>query len=243
MAVQTIFKRHELKYRLTKQQYKQLCRCMEKYMVLDSYGRHKISNVYFDTDNFSIIRHSIEKPKYKEKLRLRVYGQPGDDTVSFIELKKKYDGVVYKRRIQSTQSDAMSYLCSDAELGDTSQIKKEVDYYKGMHNSLSPSIYLSYEREAFYSPDDENFRITFDFNIKMRDVDISPYESEQDINILSDDIVLLEVKTVKGLPFWFVDFLGENGLYKTSFSKYGTAYNNFILPKYLKRLRGGEDAQ
>ncbi len=243
MAAQTIFKRHELKYSLTKKQYEQLCLCMENHMVLDSYGRHKISNVYFDTDNFSIIRHSIEKPKYKEKLRLRVYGQPSEDTVSFIELKKKYDGVVYKRRLQSTQSDAMSYLCNNAELEDTSQIKKEVDYFKGAHDSLSPSIYLSYEREAYYSPDDENFRITFDFNIKMRDVDISPYESNQDIKVLSDDIVVLEVKTVKGLPFWFVDFLGKNSLYKTSFSKYGTAYNNFILPKYLERFRGVADAQ
>ncbi len=243
MAFQTVFKRYELKYRLTKQQYNQLCRCMEKHMVLDSYGRHKISNVYFDTDNFSIIRHSIEKPKYKEKLRLRVYGQPGEDTVSFIELKKKYDGVVYKRRIQSTLSNAMSYLCNNTELEDTSQIKKEVDYFKGIHNNLSPSIYLSYEREAYYSPEDENFRITFDFNIKMRDNDISPYESNKDVKILSDDIVVLEVKTVKGLPFWFIEFLGENGLYKTSFSKYGTAYNNFILPKYLKRQRGMADAQ
>ncbi len=243
MAVQTVFKRHELKYSLTKRQYELLCRCMENRMVLDSYGRHKISNVYFDTDNFSIIRHSIEKPKYKEKLRLRVYGNPGEDSVSFIELKKKYDGVVYKRRLQSTQSVAMSYLCSKTELGDTSQIKKEVDYFKGMHSSLLPSIYLSYEREAYFSPDDENFRITFDFNIKMRDVDISPYESDDDVMILSDDAVVLEVKTVKGLPFWFVDFLGKNGLYKTSFSKYGTAYNNFILPKYLKRQRGIADAQ
>ncbi len=243
MAFQTIFKRHELKYSLTKQQYKQLCRCMEKYMLLDRYGRHKISNVYFDTDNFSIIRHSIEKPKYKEKLRLRVYGQPDDNTVSFIELKKKFNGVVYKRRLQSTQLNAMSYLCSKAELEDTSQIKKEVDYFKGVHSSLSPSIYLSYEREAYYSPDDENFRITFDFNIKMRDVDISPYESNKDVNILPDDTVVLEVKTVKGLPFWFVEFLGKNGLYKTSFSKYGTAYNNFILPKYLERFRGIENVK
>ncbi len=243
MAVQTIFKRHELKYSLTWQQYKNLCECMKKYMLLDSYGRHKISNVYFDTDTFSIIRHSIEKPKYKEKLRLRVYGKPDEDRVSFIELKKKYDGVVYKRRIQSTQSGAMMYLCNKTELEDTSQIKKEVDYFKGIHSNLSPSIYLSYEREAYYSPDDENFRITFDFNIKMRDVDVSPYESDKDVKILSDDIVVLEVKTVKGLPFWFIDFLGQNGLYKTSFSKYGTAYNKFILPKYLKRLRGVADAQ
>ncbi len=243
MAIQTIFKRYELKYRLTKQQYNLLCRRMKEHMVLDSYGRHKISNVYFDTESFSIIRHSIDKPKYKEKLRLRVYGQPGEDKVGFIELKKKYDGVVYKRRIQANQSDAMSYLCCETELNDTSQIKKEVDYFKGLYNKLSPSIYLSYEREAYYSPDDENFRITFDFNIKMRDVEISPYESDDDIKILSDDVIVLEVKTVKGLPRWFVDYLGENGLYKTSFSKYGTAYNTFILPKYLERFRGVPDAK
>ncbi len=242
MAIQTIFKRHELKYRLTKQQYSLLCDCMKNHMVLDSYGRHKISNVYFDTDDFSIIRHSIERPKYKEKLRLRVYGQPNEDSMSFIELKKKYNGVVYKRRIPSTQSKAMSYLCNESELDDNSQIKKEVDYFINTHKHLSPSIYLSYEREAYYSLSDEDFRITFDFDIKMRDIDISPYESEHDVNILLDDCVVLEVKTVWGLPFWFIDFLGQNGLYKTSFSKYGTAYNNFILPKYIQRFRGVANA-
>ncbi len=242
MAVQTIFKRHEIKYTLTNQQYRLLCECMQNHMVLDNYGRHKISNIYFDTDDFSIIRHSIEKPKYKEKLRLRIYGQPDENNVGFIELKKKYDGVVYKRRLPSTQAQALSYLCNKTELEDCSQIKKEVDYFITSHKRLSPSIYLSYEREAYYSPNDEDFRITFDFNIKMRDVDVTPYESEQDVDVVSGDCVVLEVKTVWGLPFWFVEFLGKNGLYKTSFSKYGTAYNNFILPKYIKRFRGAANA-
>ncbi len=243
MAIQTIFKRHELKYQLTKTQYYLLCETMKSHMLMDDYGRHKISNIYFDTDDFRIIRHSIDRPKYKEKLRLRIYGKANDNTTSFIELKKKLNGVVYKRRLPTTVADAMSYLCNESDLNDASQIKKEVDYFKSSHKRLAPRVYLSYEREAYYTLQDEDFRITFDFNIRMRDTDISPYESEDDIRILPDDRVLMEVKTVQGLPFWFVDFLGENGLYTTSFSKYGTAYKLFIFPKYLDYFRGMANAQ
>ncbi len=236
MATQTVFKRYELKYILTRNQYLNLIQYMQDYMAIDEYGRHKISNIYFDTSDYRIIRHSIEKPKYKEKLRLRLYGEPKEDSTTFIELKKKYNGVVYKRRVPATQSKAVSYLCDGKSLGSDTQIVKEIDYF--MHNyDLLPKVYLSYEREAFYSFFDENFRMTFDFNIKMRDKKVSLYSDENDKKVLSDDLVLLEVKTVNGLPFWFLEFLGENHIYKTSFSKYGTAYNKYILPKFMESLK------
>ncbi len=237
ISPQTIFARSEIKYKLTKSQHALLYETMKNYMQQDEYGRHKISNIYFDTRDYKIIRHSIEKPKYKEKLRLRIYGEPKDESPAFIELKKKYDGIVYKRRILSSQNDACEYLISNKPLEENSQIKSEIDYFLKTSGELLPRVYLSYEREAYFCKADENLRMTFDFNIKMRDSDVSLLSSEKDVDVLDKNYVLMEVKTLNGLPFWLVDFLSENKIYKTSFSKYGTGYEKFILPKYLNSRR------
>ncbi len=237
MAIQNIFERMELKYMLTTEQYQKLCDYFSPHMELDKYGRHKISNIYFDTEDYRVIRHSLEKPRYKEKLRLRIYGEPQADSPAFIELKKKYNGVVYKRRISAEQSKAFAYLLEGAEPEQPSQIHKEIDYFKSTFEDLTPRVYLSYEREAYFSHEDDNFRMTFDFKIKMRNNDVSLYDSEQDLPILSDQYVLMEVKTVQGLPFWFLNFLKENEIYRISFSKYGKGYNQYILPQYLADQR------
>ncbi len=235
--MQNTFKRFELKYILSHTQYTHLCTCMKEHMHLDSYGKHKISNIYFDTNDYKIIRHSLEKPRYKEKLRLRVYGEPQENGLAFIELKKKFDGVVYKRRIPYSQGNALSYLCDEQAHEELCQIGKEVKYFQQIYKGLIPKVYLSYEREAYFCPNDEHFRMTFDFNIKMRDSHLSLFDHDIDKKIVDDNTILLEVKTVEGLPFWFLDFLNQNRLYKTSFSKYGTAYNLFILPKFVKELK------
>ncbi len=235
---QTNFKRYELKYILTTQQYKMLLDSMPSDMILDSYGRHKISNIYFDTEDYRIIRHSLEKPKYKEKLRVRCYGEPSDEAIAFIELKKKFNGVVYKRRVYSDQRKVFSYLDGGTNAMEQSQILNEIDYFKNSFNEIRPRVYLSYEREAFFSTIDENFRLTFDFNIMARDSDVSLYSSDNDMEVLSNDFVLLEVKTVMGLPNWLLEFLSENSIYKTSFSKYGTAYMTYFSSEFIESLRG-----
>lgn len=237
MAVQTVFKRYEIKYSLTKEQYSNLLICMNDHMQQDEYGRHKISNIYFDTEDYKVIRNSLEKPNYKEKLRLRIYGEPKSDGLAFIELKKKFNGVVYKRRMTAPQREALSYLCDETKLSNKTQIQKEIDYFKQNYDNLVPRIFLSYEREAYYCLEDENFRMTFDFNIKMRDVNVSLKSSSKDKKVVDDERVLLEVKTAQGLPFWFLDFLRENEVFKMSFSKYGTAYKTYLLPAFLQNLR------
>ncbi len=239
---QTNFKRYELKYILTVKQYENLLNHMPSDMKLDNYGRHKISNIYFDTDDYRIIRHSLEKPKYKEKLRVRCYGEPSDDATAFIELKKKYNGVVYKRRVYSEQYKVFGYLCNGADSVEHSQILSEIDYFKNCYDEIKPKVYLSYEREAFFSSLDENFRLTFDFNIMARDSDVSLYSSERDKEVLGSEYVLLEVKTVMGLPSWFLEFLSENHIFKTSFSKYGTAYRTYFSPQFIESLRSVANA-
>ncbi len=233
---QTNFKRYELKYVLTMKQYEMLLAQMPSDIKLDEYGRHKISNIYFDTEDYRIIRHSIEKPKYKEKLRVRCYGEPGEQATAFVELKKKFNGVVYKRRIYAKQKNILSYLCENSNAVESSQILNEINYFKSCYDELKPKVYLSYEREAFYSTKDENFRLTFDFNIKARDNDVSLYESDEDLEVLPKEYVVLEVKTIIGLPSWFLKFLQENKIYKTSFSKYGNAYRTYFMPEFVRSL-------
>ncbi len=222
MNVQTVFKRYELKYILTQNQYIKLCEVMKDYMEFDQYGRSKISNIYYDTDDYRIIRKSIEKPQYKEKLRLRCYGVPNEHTPIYVELKKKYKGVVYKRRM----------LLQEKE----SQIGKEIEYFKSQYDGMKQAVYLSYDREAYYGKEDPEFRITCDFHIKMRNHHISFGENPQDIAVLDHNLVLLEVKTIMGLPEWFLLFLGSEGIYKTSFSKYGKAYEQYIMPNMAQNL-------
>ncbi len=162
---------------------------------------------------------------------------PHTHLVAFVELKKKYNGVVYKRRITYRQKNAIEYLYDVEHHDNSSQIQKEVDYFISTYDNLLPSVYLAYNREAYYNEEDPNFRMTFDFDIVMRDTDVSLSNSTEDVEVLSSKYVLLEVKTVQGLPFWLLKFMRDNDINKTSFSKYGTGFNKYILPKFLEELR------
>ena len=165
MAYQTVFKRYELKYMLTLEQKEKILEAMEPYMALDQYGRTTIRNIYFDTDNYRLIRHSIEKPVYKEKLRIRSYRQADPESPVFVELKKKYDSVVYKRRLSLPEEEAMEWVSGEQHPEHTSQkktqISDEIDYFLTYYKTLHPAVFLSYEREAYYSKDGDDFRVTF----------------------------------------------------------------------------------
>lgn len=230
MAYQAVFKRYELKYMLTMAQKEALLQVMEPYMALDQYGRTTIRNIYFDTDNYRLIRRSIEKPMYKEKLRIRSYRKTEKKDKVFVELKKKYDGVVYKRRVSMPQQTAMDWICDGVGAPD-SQIGREIEYFRNFYQGLRPAVYLSYEREAFYSKDGSDFRVTFDDHIYARQDRLSLLEEPGGTSILPEGMVLMEVKTSGAIPLWMTKHLTENRIFKTSFSKYGTAYQTMIFDK------------
>lgn len=236
MSYQMIFQRYELKYLLTPKQKMEVLQTMEPYMAIDQYGRTTIRNIYFDTDTFRLIRRSIEKPAYKEKLRLRSYQRAMDQDPVFVELKKKYKSVVYKRRLVLPQAQAMDCLCTGKPLPVDSQIAQEIDYFCSYYKKLSPTVFLSYEREAFYALDGSDFRVTFDENILARRKDFSFEKGIYGIPLLPAGMTLMEIKTSGGIPLWMVRCLTENKIYKTSFSKYGTAYQKEIQYGY----QGGE---
>lgn len=231
MPYKNVFKRHELKYMLTRQQKQRIVAAMAPYMNLDKYGRITIRNLYFDTDNYRLIRRSIEKPVYKEKLRIRSYVQAAPDSPVFVELKKKYKSVVYKRRISLPEKSAIEWLCGHSKCEKRTQISAEIDYFMSYYENMHPTVFLSYDREAYYSLAGDDFRVTFDDNVLCRSHNLSLQEDVGGIPILDDDKVLMEIKCSGGMPLWMAEILSRERLYKTSFSKYGTAYKTLIYPK------------
>ena len=231
MAVQTVFRRYELKYLLTMAQKETVLKAMQPYMTLDKYGRTTIRNLYYDTDTYLLIRRSIEKPAYKEKLRIRSYSRVDGDSAAFVELKKKYKSVVYKRRISLPYTDATAWLSREKHPAKHTQIANEIDYFLDYYGSLHPTVFLSYVREAYYANDGSDFRVTFDDNILCRQEDLSLESEVYGTPILPEGKVLMEIKCSGGIPLWMTQVLSKEQIYKTSFSKYGTAYGMLIFPQ------------
>jgi hypothetical protein len=228
MAYQAVFKRYEMKYMMTKKQQKAFLEAMAPYMKLDDFGHTTIRNLYFDTDNYRLVRQSIEKPIYKEKLRIRSYKQVGVNDKVFIELKKKYDEVVYKRRESLNLGEMRMWLNGGGSFPKQTQIGREIDYFFEYYKTLEPRVFLSYEREAFYSLDGSDFRVTFDENILARCEELSLSSEPWGEKLIDDGMVLMEIKTSGGIPLWMANVLTQQKIYKNTFSKYGEAYANMI---------------
>ena len=235
MAFQTVFKRYELKYMLTATQKAAVLRAMESRMALEQYGRTTIRNIYFDTADYRLIRRSSEKPAYKEKLRLRSYAQATRESTVFVELKKKYDDVVYKRRIDLGYQEAMDWLCQEKPDPVGTQITREIQYFMDFYGALQPQVFLSYEREAYYDLQGSDFRVTFDENILCRQTDVNLSSLVYGEGILPAGMTLMELKCSGGIPLWMVKVLSQEKIYKTSFSKYGTAYKQLIFSHSMKQ--------
>lgn len=228
MAYQMTFKRYELKYLLNKKEKEEILLAMKPHMKLDDYGRTVIRNIYFDTENFRLIRRSLEKPVYKEKLRIRSYKPVQITDLVFVEIKKKYKSVVYKRRLLLPEKTVMESFRTGEPLPVCSQIGDEIQYFREYYKNLQPSVFLSYEREAFHSLDGSDFRVTFDENILYRRNDISLGSEIYGHPLLGKQQTLMEIKTSGGIPLWMSETLTKHHLYKTSFSKYGSAYQRMM---------------
>ncbi|MGN0305150.1 MAG: polyphosphate polymerase domain-containing protein, partial [Lachnospiraceae bacterium] len=239
MGYQAVFKRYELKYLLTKEQKARVLQAMEPYMAPDQYGLTTIRNIYFDTDNYRLIRHSIEKPIYKEKLRIRSYQKADPHSMVFIELKKKYDSVVYKRRLSLEEKRAVEWIRGKTHHIQNSQIGEEIDYFLDYYKTLRPVIFLSYEREAFCERTGGDFRVTFDGQILGRQEALSLEDDVWGSSLLPEELTLMEIKCSGGIPLWMTHILSRECLFKTSFSKYGMAYQKIIYPQMKGDLQYG----
>ena len=221
------FKRKENKYLITPQQHKLLLDMIGSHLKEDEFGESTICNIYLDTPTNYLIRQSIEVTEddlpYKEKLRIRSYGIPGENDKVFIELKKKFKGIVYKRRIATTLAKAESYL-KEGKLPEESQIMKEIDYTMKKYGRPAPSMMVFYERKAWFDKDQPSLRITFDRNTRYRAEDLS-YEYGMSGKLLfTDDTRIMEIKACGAYPQWLVEALDALKIRKQSFSKIATAF-------------------
>ena len=220
-----VFQRIEKKYVLTPEKYELLRAKLSPYIEEDEFGLSAICNIYFDTDEGELIRRSIDKPIYKEKLRLRSYGIPEDDnSVVYVELKKKFNGIVYKRRNKLKYGEAREYLYNGIHPNQDTQILRETDYFLEFYKP-KPAMYIAYDRIATYAKEDSSIRITFDFNIRSRDEKLSFDYGDKDTELLlPDGDIVMEIKVGDAYPLWLVSALSELEIYPFSFSKYGNIY-------------------
>ena len=227
METTYIFKRIERKYLLDEVTKKRLLQRTRDDLFLDKYGKSTICSLYLDTPDHRIIRSSIDAGAYKEKLRLRSYGTPQEDSTVYLELKKKYQGVVYKRRVSLPLSEARRYLAGGPRPED-SQIWREIDYAMGFYGWPKPAMVVSYEREAYTWAADPTFRVTFDSAPRARDTALLLERGSAGMPLLPMGLELMEVKSSDAMPLAFTRVLNELGILPTSFSKYGTAYLNSL---------------
>ena len=223
MDAACIFKRIEKKYLLSEAQQEALFQRIGAHLRPDAFGRSTVLSLYLDTPDHRIIRNSIEAADYKEKLRLRSYGTAKPDSVVFLELKKKYGGVVYKRRAAMTLKEAERYLRMGIKPFE-SQIMSELDWAMRLYGRPKAAMLIACEREAWFDGAQPDLRLTFDRNIRYRENELRLDRGSAGTPLLPKDTVLLEIKTAGAMPLWLADALDAEGILPGSFSKYGEAY-------------------
>ena len=223
MAYTCVFKRYEKKYRINEAMAEALKAELSDVLIPDAYGKSTVGNLYLDTPDDLLIRQSLNAISYKEKLRIRSYGIPRDDSTVFLELKKKYRGVVYKRRVAFSLSELNAFL-ANGKTDKRGQIMEELTYALRFYRHPRPRGALFYEREAFFYRDEDGVRLTFDRGIRYRFTDLSPTEGTDGQLLLPDDAVILEIKCGGAMPLRLAHLLDQYRLFPVPFSKYGNAY-------------------
>lgn len=220
------FQRFEKKYLLSDEQFRKMMVKLKGHIMPDKFSESDIRSIYYDTKDHQLIRRSIEKPEYKEKLRIRSYKEVDDDDQVFVELKKKYDGIVYKRRTKAKCKDLINDIrhCSFKD----PQVGKEINYALNYYGELQPSIFIGCQRISFTGVDDKDLRITFDKDICYRMNDLSLKRTDADKKLT--DQTVMELKIRDAMPLWLSDILDEVKAYPRGFSKVGNAY--------IKELQG-----
>ena len=227
MAI-TVMKRYELKYLLSGEQTDYLRECLKGHMEIDSYGKTSIASLYYDTPTYQLIRTSVEKPPFKEKIRLRSYGIATEESPVFLELKRKAYGIVYKRRVETTIPQVHKFFSGEGDICAPGQINKEITYFRNYYKTLVPACLIIYDRAAYYEPDGD-LRLTIDENPRYRATDLTLMKSMDGISLLKEGYTILEVKVQEAIPLWLTEILSSGNIKKGSFSKYGEAYRQQLV--------------
>ena len=229
MAIE-VFNRREMKYLISEEDKAALLSIIGNYMDSDAYNTdgkpYSICNIYLDTEADELIRKSLEKPAFKEKIRLRSYGMAKLEDKVYLESKKKFDSIVNKRRTSFLLQDAYEYFESgqiNESIKMNKQVMHEIDYIVQFYK-LKPKVFISYDRLAFFEKNNSDFRLTIDTNIQTRRENLRLDVPAYGVQLLPEGKWLMEAKAFKAFPLWFVHFLSERKIFNTSFSKYGSEY-------------------
>ena len=227
MAI-TVMKRYELKYLLSGEQTAYLREALRGHMEADQYGKTSIASLYYDTPNYRLIRTSVEKPAFKEKIRLRSYGIATDESPVFLELKRKAYGIVYKRRVETTIPLVRKFFAGEGDICAGGQINSEIKAFRDYYRELVPACLIIYDRVAYFEPGGD-LRLTIDENPRYRTEDLTLKKSMDGISLLKPGWTILEVKVQEAMPLWLAAILSGGGIRKASFSKYGEAYRQQLM--------------
>ena len=232
-AIQTVsyrFERIEKKFWMTAEQYQALLPLFDAKMNRDRFGESTICNIYYDAPDYTLIRRSIERPLFKEKLRLRSYGIPSKDDAVFVEIKRKLNGIGYKRRISVPFGEAKKLLRGEPIQCDDPQIEAELLAFINRYHP-QPMVYLTYERYAMTAKDDPEFRVTIDRNLQYRMSEVESPSKDGMSPILEDgSLVLMEIKALGAIPQWLTDEMSKLKIRQAPFSKVGACYTRHIAP-------------
>ncbi|MEI1231258.1 molecular chaperone [Enterococcus mundtii] len=230
MKLKNVFQRKETKYLIPTTQFHSFLKDLKKQMQIDEYGLHTILSLYFDTPDDRFITNSMTKPKYKEKFRVRSYGIPQETSMVFLEIKKKVNGIVYKRRMPLTYAEYLQWLDQKHfPKNKDEQIPQEVNWLFKRNPDLSPKTMIMYERMSLFGTSDPDFRVTFDQNIRFRSTNLDLSITGDETLVAPEIGVLMEVKALGAYPLWFVELLNDYQLRKGSFSKYAETYQRHLF--------------
>ena len=223
-----VMKRYEMKYILSPEQTEFFKKKVVGHMKIDKFGLTSIASLYYDTPDYRLIRTSIDKPAFKEKIRLRSYGIASDSSPVFLELKRKAYGIVYKRRVQSTLPLVKKFFDCEGDICAGGQINREITTFRDYYQTLVPACMIIYDRIAYFEPDGD-LRLTIDHNPRYRYEDLDLSVSMEGNSLLKDGYTILEVKVQQAVPLWLCSILSKGKIYKGSFSKYGEAYKQQLM--------------
>ena len=235
MVAIEVFNRYEHKYKLDRETFEKVLEILDAHMDMDSHNKdhipYTIANIYFDTPDDYLIRTSLDKPEYKEKLRLRAYGVPDMDSKVFLEIKKKFNGIVNKRRTKLTLEEAYRFIetgkAPEPKDYMNKQVLRELEYFLKIYN-VSPKLYLAYDRIAYFEKGNKDLRISFDMNIRSRRYDLALEKGDYGERILKEDVYIMEIKTSLAKPLWITHMLADLNIRRNRFSKYGTEFKNML---------------
>lgn len=227
MAV-TVMQRIEMKYLLSAEQTHFLREALKGRMQVDQYGLTSIASLYYDTPDYRLIRASVEKPLFKEKIRLRSYGLATDSSPVFLELKRKAYGVVYKRRVESSIPLVEKFFAGEGDICAPGQINREITAFRDYYKTLVPACLIIYDRTAYFEPGGD-LRLTIDSDPRYRVTDLSLTHSMEGVSLLEKGATVLEIKVQDAMPLWLCAILSEGRITKGSFSKYGEAFRQQLI--------------